>query len=213
MGGRSVIMGAVASLVAATPLDPSPDEARSWLRRELLHPEYHQQNLVEQLISWLERQVGRGLDAAAGAPPLSTFAAMVVFLLLAASLAWLASRARRNARAAAEPRSVLTGEVVTAGALRARAEAALADGRHGEALVDAFRALTVRQVERGRLDDAPGATAHEVADALGSAYPQQRTRVDQGALLFDSVLYGHRPATRDQAGSVLALDDELADRR
>lgn len=206
-------MSAVGILVAATPLDPSSGEARSWLRRELLHPEYHQQNLVEQVVTWLERQVGRGLDAAAGAPPLSTFAGMVVFLFLAVALAWLVSRARRTARAPAEARSVLTGEVVTAAALRARAEAALADGRHGEALVDGFRALTVRQVEHGRLDDAPGATAHEVADALGAAYPHQRTQVDDGARLFDSVLYGHRPATRDQAGSVLALDDELADRR
>jgi len=208
-----VTVAAVGILMGATPLDPSPGEARSWLRRELLHTEYHQQNLVEQVVSWLERQVGRGLDAAAGAPPLSTFAGMVVFLLLALALAWLASRARRSARAGTETRSVLTGEVVTAAALRARAEAALADGRHGEALVDGFRALTARQVERGRLDDAPGATAHEVADALGAAYPQQSTLVDQGARLFDSVLYGHRPATRDQAGSVLALDDELADGR
>ena len=135
-------MSAVGILVAATPLDPSSGEARSWLRRELLHPEYHQQNLVEQVVTWLERQVGRGLDAAAGAPPLSTFAGMVVFLFLAVALAWLASRARRTARAPAEARSVLTGEVVTAAALRARAEAALADGRHGEALVDGFRALT-----------------------------------------------------------------------
>jgi Domain of unknown function (DUF4129) len=208
-----VIVGAVGSLVAAAPLDPSPGEARSWLRHELLHPEYHQQNLVEQVVGWLERQVGRGLDAAAGAPPLSTFAGMVVFLLLAATLVLLASRARRSARATTETRSVLTGEVVTSAALRARAETALADGRHGEALLDGFRALTVRQVECGRLDDAPGATAHEVADALGAAYPHQRTQVDRGARLFDSVLYGHRAATRDQAGSVLALDDELAGRR
>ena len=41
MGGRIVSVGAVGSLMAATPLDPSADEARSWLRRELLHPEYH----------------------------------------------------------------------------------------------------------------------------------------------------------------------------
>ena len=208
-----MIVGTVGTLVAVTPLDPSSGEARSWLRHELLHPEYHQQNVVEQVVTWLERQVGRGIDAASGAPPLSAFAGMVVFLLLAVALAWLLSRARRSARAAVEPRSVLTGEVVTAAALRARAETALADGRHGEALVDGFRALTVRQVERGRLDDTPGATAHEVAGALGAAYPHQRTRVDQGARLFDSVLYGHRPATRDQAGSVLALDDELAGRR
>ena len=198
------------TLFLLAPLEPSPDEARSWLRRELLHPEYHQQNVVEQVVRWLERQVNRGIDAASGAPPLSTFAAMVVFLLLALGLAWLVSRQRRSARSTQESRTVLTDEVVSAAELRARAEAALAEGRHADALVDGFRALTVRQVETGRLEDAPGATAHEVAGALGTAYPGQRTRVDHGAWLFDSVLYGHRPVTRDQASGVLALDDELA---
>jgi hypothetical protein len=202
------------TLLVLAPLEPSPDEARSWLRRELLHPEYHQQNVVEQVVRWLERQVDRGIDAASGAPPLSTFAAMVVFLLLALGLAWLLSRQRRSARSTPEKkRAVLTDEVVTAAELRARAEAALAEGRHADALVDGFRALTVRQVETGRLDDAPGATAHEVAGALGAAYPGQRARVDHGASLFDSVLYGHRPATHEQASGVLALDDELAGQR
>ena len=102
---------------------------------------------------------------------------------------------------------------VTAAQLRARAEAALAEGRYAPALVDGFRALAVRQVERGRLEDLPGATAHEVAAALATAYPEQRVRVDGSALLFDEVLYGDRPATRDQATGVLALDDELAVRR
>ncbi len=35
-----------------------------------------------------------------------------------------------------------------------------------------FRALTVRQVERGWLEDRPGATAHEVADALATTVPR-----------------------------------------
>jgi hypothetical protein len=37
--------------------------------------------------------------------------------------------------------------------------------------------------------------------------------VHRGARLFDEVLYGDRPATRDQAASVLALDDDLVVRR
>ena len=74
------------ALPADAPLDPSSGEARSWLQRELLNPEYHQQNVVEQLITWLERQIGRGLAAAAQAPPLSTFAAMLIFLLLLGGL-------------------------------------------------------------------------------------------------------------------------------
>ena len=195
------------------PLVPSGDEGRSWLRRELLHPEYHQQNVVEQVVTWLQRQLDKGIEAASHAPPLSTFAAMLLFLLLVGGLAWLLSRARRTARQAAVQRPVLTDGTVTAAQLRARAEAALAEGRYAPALVDGFRALAVRQVERGRLEDLPGATAHEVAAALATAYPEQRVRVDGSALLFDEVLYGDRPATRDQATGVLALDDELAVRR
>lgn len=192
------------------PLDPSPDESRSLLRRELLKPEYNQDNLVLRLLDWLERQINRGLNAASDTPPLQTFTAMVLLVLLVGGLAWLLSRARRTERTPQEKRSVLTDEVISAAELRARAEAALADGRYEDALVDAFRALAVRQVERGRLDDTPGATAHEIALSLASEYPHQRPRVDTSAGLFDSVLYGDRSATRDQAVGVLALDDELA---
>ncbi len=103
--------------------------------------------------------------------------------------------------------------MITAAALRARAEAALAEGRFGDALVDAYRALAVRQVERGRIEDLPQATAHELAAGLGLEFPAQRLLIDRSADLFDSVLYGDHPATREQAIDVLALDDELSGRR
>ena len=67
----------------------------------------------------------------------------------------------------------------------------------------------MRQVERGRIDDAPGATAHEVAALLGASTPTSGSRRPQRRL-FDLVLYGDRPATGEQARDVLALDDELA---
>ncbi|MCW2795588.1 DUF4129 domain-containing protein [Nocardioides sp.] len=197
-------------LLRDPPVQPSPDEARSWLRRELLHPEYHQQNVLQQVLTWLQQQVRGGLNAAQDAPPLSTFAAMVVLVLLVLGLGWLLSRARWSARARDEQRVVLTDEVVTSAELRRRAETALAEGRHEDALVDGFRALAVRQVERGRLDDAPGATAHEVATSLAGTYPHQRPRVAGSAVLFEAVLYGDHSATRDQAVSVLDLDNELA---
>ena len=198
------------ALSVDAPLDPSSGEARSWLQRELLNPEYHQQNVVEQLITWLQRQIGRGLAAAAQAPPLSTFAAMLIFLLLLGGLVWLLSRTRGTRRARVGSGPVLDDPAVTAAQLRARAEAALADGRTEQALVDGFRALTVRQVERGRLEDSPGATAHEVALSLATRFPQHGERVGDNARLFDLVLYGDRPASPDQATNVLRLDDELA---
>jgi hypothetical protein len=196
--------------LAVDPLDPSPDDARSWLQRELLDPEYHQENLVERLVTWLQRLVLRGLAAAEQAPPLSTFAAMLVFLLLLGGFVWLLSRTRGSHRDRTAAGPVLNDEVVTAAELRARAEAALAGGRPEEAVVDGFRALAVRQVERGRLEDSPGATAHEVAMTLATRYPQHGERVGDNARLFDLVLYGDRPATPDQATGVLSLDDELA---
>ena len=50
------------------PLTPSGDEGHSLLRRELLHPEYHQDNLLERLLRWLSRVLDNGLTAAGDAP-------------------------------------------------------------------------------------------------------------------------------------------------
>jgi Domain of unknown function (DUF4129) len=195
------------------PLDPSGAEARSQLRRELLHPEYHRQNVVQEILRWLSRKVGGGLDRASQASLLSTLMAMVVLVVVVGTLVWLVLQARRTAHENEQKQAVLTDEVVGADELRARAEAALEAGRFGEAVVDAFRAVAVRQVERGRLVDAPGATAHEVAEALAGEYAQTAGDVHRSARVFDEVLYGHRPATREQAAAVLALDDSLPVRR
>jgi hypothetical protein len=197
-------------ILADPPLDPSPDDARSALRRELVRPEYYEDNLLQRLLRWLQRQLDQGVEAALDVPPLQTFAAMLIGVLLVGALVWLARRARVSARAPRGAQAVLTDEAITAAQLRARAEASLAAGRHEEALIDGFRSLAARQVERGRLIDSPEATAHEVAGLLAVEYPERRARVDAAAALFDSVLYGDRPATREQAAGVLALDDELA---
>ncbi|MFL6158440.1 MAG: DUF4129 domain-containing protein [Marmoricola sp.] len=195
------------------PLDPSPERAHRLLQHELLHPEYHDQNLMQQFLHWLRRSLEHGLDAASNTSPLGTFGALALFLAVVVLLGWVVSRARRSPRVRPERGAVLTTERVTAADLRARAAAALAEGRPGDALVDGFRALTLRQIEHGRLDDLPGATAHEVATSLGTTYVDQRPRIDGSAALFDLVLYGDRPATRAQAEDVLGLDDDLAARR
>lgn len=201
------------TLVVERVLDPSPGEARSQLRHELLKPEYVNGNWVERLLAWLDRMLGNGVDSAATISPLRTFAAMLIAVLLIGGLVWLLTRARVSARTPVVKHAVLTDEVITAAQLRARAELALAEGRNAEALVDGFRALAVRQVERGRLEDSPGTTAQEAARVLSKEYPDHRSRVDGSALLFDSVLYGDRAASHGQAVDVLALDAELGVKR
>ena len=196
-------------LLSDPPLHPTGDEGRSLLRRELLRPEYHDQALLTRFVEWLREQVARGLDVAAGSPPLATLAAMIVLVVLVTALGWLLSRARMTSRRRAERTPALADDGLSADALRARAEAAARDGRHGDAVVDAFRALALRQIERGRIEGVPGATAHELAVALGEAFPPLATRTAAAADLFDLVRYGDRPATADQARGLLELDDDL----
>ena len=192
------------------PLDPTPDEARSALRRELLKPEYYDDNLVERLITWLRRQLDKGVEAAVDLPPLQTFAAMVLVVLLVGALVWLVRRARGSARAPRDKQAVLTDEAVTAAELRARAERGAGRrptrGRAGRRLPGAGGAAGGARAPRRhpRRDRARGGRGP------GPRVPRSRVGVDTAAALFDSVLYGDRPATREQALDVLTLDDDLA---
>lgn len=198
------------ALLPDPPLVPTPEQGRDLLRRELLDPAYHQDDVMQRFLDWLRRRVLDVLDAASNAPPLSAFAAMAVGLVLVLALIWLATRTRTAPQRRGGVDSILSDASVTAAEWRERAERALAEGRPSDALVDGFRALVARQVERGRLDAAPGTTAHEVTQALRLAYPDQAAGMSEAARLFDLVLYGDRDATQEQAALVLALDDELA---
>ena len=191
------------------PLAPSPDDARGALRRELLDPQYYDQDLLQRILDWLQRRIDGTVEGASSLPALTWLAITAVVVGLTISLGLLLSRARRSARRSDDTKAVLTREVVTAAALRSRAEQALAAGRFGDAVVDGFRAVAVAQVERGRLDDAPGSTAHEVAVALVTQYPTEARAVESAARHFDAVMYGDQAADRHEAEAVLALDGRL----
>lgn len=194
------------------PLDPSGEEARGLLRRELADPRYYDDNLLERVMDWLDRLISSSIDGASGSPPLAMTVAAAVALLLALAVMLIVSRARRTTRGEGSATPALSEEVITADELRARAEGALAAGDASSALVDAFRAAAVRQVERDRIEEVPQATAHELARALATEFPEHAGAVHRGADLFDLTLYGERPARREQAVELLQLDDLLAGR-
>jgi hypothetical protein len=200
-------------LAPGPPLQPSGDEGRRLLRQELLHSEYHRQHVLQRIFDWISRQLNGGVGVASGSGWLRTLITMLVGALLVVGLVLLLSRIRRDRRRRQHTDAVLTDDRVAASELRRRAESALADGRHAEAVVEAFRALAVRQVERGRLADQPGTTAHEVAASLATSYPDHGERVGRGADLFDATMYGDRAATREDAANLLELDDVLAGAR
>jgi len=195
------------------PLQPSGAEGRRLLREELLHSEYHRHDLLQRILGWIWRRLQGGVGVASGSGWLSTLVTMLVAALLVAGLVLLLSRLRRDRRRRRDAEAELTDARIPSSELRRRAEAALADGRNSEAVVEAFRALAVRQVERGRLADQPGTTAHEVATSLAATYPDASERVGQGADLFDATFYGDRPATHEDAATLLELDDSLASPR
>jgi hypothetical protein len=196
-------------LAADPPLTPSGDEGRRLLREELSHSDYRH-DLWQRLVHWLARLFERSVGAASGTSGVTTFVTLVLAALLVVGLLLVLSRVRRDRAARSRSEGVLPEGRPSAAELRRRAESSLAEGRHREAVVDGFRALAARQVERGRLEDQPGATAHEVAARLATTYPEQGPRVGLSADLFDATLYGDRPATRDDAAGVLLLDDTLA---
>ena len=195
------------------PLDPTPDEGRSWLRRELLDPDYHQGDVLQRILGWIGRVIDDGIAVAERTPPISVFAAMLVVLGLVLGLVWLLGRADRSPGRRRAAGARVDDPTLTAAELRARAEAAYAEGRWHDALVDAFRATATRQAERGRLEDLPALTAHEVGESLAASHPAQADRVREVTRQFDEVLYGDRPGGREWAEGALALDDALAGRR
>jgi hypothetical protein len=196
-------------LAPGPPLQPSGDEGRRLLRDELVRGEYHR-HLLQRILGWLWRRLEGGVGAASGTNGVTAFVTMLIGAVLLVGLVVLLSRVRRDRRQRAAVQAVLPDDRPSAAELRQRAEAALVDGRYADAVTDGFRALAVRQVERGRLHDQPGATAHEVAASLATSYPSHGVRVGRTADLFDATLYGDRPASPEDAAGVLELDDALA---
>lgn len=193
-------------------LDPSPAEARDWLRQELDGPDY-QNPWLESVVRWIGDQLRRlsgGLDSLTEFSPLTT---VLVALIVIALLVWVLPKVRRESAVGLEGDAVLADLTVTARLYRDLAAQAMREGQYDDVLLNAFRALAKDMSDRTLLQDAPGRTAHEVSQALASPFPDYADRLTHAANLFDSVRYGHRRASAEQAEQVQHLDAELVGAR
>ena len=188
-------------------LDPSPDQAREWVGRELARPEYPHPSLLDRFLAWLGDKLD-SLATVASDSGVGIVVAVVVAAVLAVVLVAALSRVRRDSSDEAQEVGVLDLPD-TAEQLRRRAEAALADSRPGEAVADAARTLARRCVERGLIDDAPGRTTHEVFAEVAARFSDRSARLAAAADLFDRVVYGRHPARVDEARALLELEDEV----
>jgi hypothetical protein len=189
-------------------LDPTPPQARDWLRQELAGPQYRSPWL-ESAVRWFTDQIRRLLEGArhlAGFSPLMT---VLIALVVIALLVWVLPRVRRERGVAGSGGAVLEDVKITARHYRDQAAQAIRDGRYDDAVLDGFRAIAKDMSDRRVLRDAPGRTAHEVSLALASPFPDHADRLALAADLFDSVRYGHRRASAYQSGQIQELDAEL----
>jgi hypothetical protein len=189
-------------------LRPDPDQARSWLERELARPEYRR-GLFERFLSWLGDLWDRLTSVTVGSSALSTAMAIVLLVLLLVLMGVVATRLRREPAARWDRAVLVDARATSPDEHRARAEAALREGRFDDALVEAFRALASRSLRRGLVDARPALTAHELAVDLAVAFPDRAPDLVGAAALFDRVFYGHQRAMAEDAMGVLALDERL----
>ncbi len=188
-------------------LDPSPDQARDWLSRELDRPEYPHPSLLDRFLAWLGDKLDGFVGAATGSG-VGLVVAVLVAVLVAVVLLAALSRVRRDRTDAVEQVGVLDLPD-SADELRRRAEQALTEDRPDDAVADAARALARRCVERGLLDDSPGRTTHEVFADVAARFADEGAGLRAAADLFDRVVYGRHPATATQAREVLELEDRV----
>jgi hypothetical protein len=193
-------------------LDPTPAQARNWLRQELHGSEY-QSPWLDSLSRWIADQLGKLLEGASNLAGLSPVITVLIALAVIALLVWVLPKVRRERVAAVSGGAVLDDERITPRLSRDLAAEALVHGRFDDAVLDGFRAIAKDMSDRQVLNDAPGRTAHEVSMALASPFPDHAERLAGAGDLFDSVRYGHRHANAYQAGQIQDLDAELVTTR
>ncbi|XVX19370.1 DUF4129 domain-containing protein [Actinomycetota bacterium] len=190
---------------------PDNPTARSWLEDELGKVAYQERTdplrrLLDALQKWLDSIVR---DSGPGDSALSPIVLGVVVALLLLLAMWALRFVRRDRATTVEPGAVLGGQALTAAEHRALAEQAMRDGDHATAVIEGMRAIAQSAADRALLDDAPSATAHEIAVSLGSAFPAHTDGLVRAADLFDSAAYGRGRPGHDESRFILDLGAQL----
>jgi hypothetical protein len=196
--------------VAAVPVRPGREEARSWALDELAGREYAdaRPGLLERAVEWVYRQLTElgGVDRATSLAVLGILAAVV--MTVAAWGVWRAGGLGRTARR--DELSVLGDPTATAADHRAAADRAAEAGDWSSAVLHRFRAIARALEEEAVLSPQPGRTADEVAREAGRRLPQLAADLLSGARTFDDVCYGHRRVGQPAYDRMRALDDAVS---
>lgn len=199
-------------IAAATPLDPTADEARRLLIRELSAPEYAaaQPTLLDRIAGairdWFESLTFGGLS---GPPALGIFVVLgiVVIALVLAFFLFGMPRLQQRSRVTGELFGV--NDVRSADELRAAAQQLASRGDYAEATAEMFRAIARGLSERAVLTTTPGTTAHDFAARAAAGFPDFREQLAQSATAFDAVRYLGRAGSADAFTATADLEQSL----
>ncbi|GAA2749524.1 DUF4129 domain-containing protein [Amnibacterium kyonggiense] len=197
---------------AAVPVQPDAGTARNWLLDELAKPSYAAaqpspfDRAVQAFLQWFSSLFD---PKHSDTPPIALVIALLVVLAVVVVALLLFGLPRRNRRSAA---GTLFGadDRRSAAEMRRAADAAMAAGDWSLAVLERFRALARGLDERTLVAVFPGTTATGFAVAAARAFPAELGELQDAAELFDGVRYADEAATREDALSVVALDDRLA---
>ena len=192
--------------------DLTRESARDAARDELSRREYADAQppllvrLVGRALGWLLDLV----EGAAGAVPGGTVGLLILLALIGLLVAVVVARLRPTGREGSGRAPLFAGSaVLSAAEHRALAETAASEGRFADAVRERLRAV-VRDLEaRGVLDARPGRTAGEVARDAGAAVPAVAHDLRRGAVVFDEVWYGGRPADAASYATLVEVDERV----
>ena len=195
-----------ARLPVAVPVDPDAATAQRWATDELAKPVYHQQpSLLSRIIEWLRDQLS-GVTAT-GLPSPVVLVLVVAIVAAVVAIAFVLNGPVRRSRRVASARAVLDADDVrTSDQIRRAADAAASAGDWALAVLERFRAVVRGLEERTVLDERAARTAHEAADAGAARLPELGTDLVRAGRLFDTVAYGHEPATSADDAFLRELD-------
>lgn len=196
-------------MLASPPLDPSSDQARQWLERELSKSKYgDRHHLLERFLKWLVDQFGGAADKSAAFSPAVL---VIVLALLALLIGFGLTRIRRDrpTTTSTEDAGVFEESVRSARQLREQARRARDAGDLDTAYLAWFRAIARSGVERVLVPQRAGSTAHEVALQLADSFAAQRDSLATVAATFDRIRYGNGHADAADVGHIDQLDHTL----
>ena len=147
-------------------------------------------------------------------PPAFGLGVVVVLVVAALIVAFLIfGLPRINRRSAVAGSLFGDDDVRTAARIRQDAENAARGGDYSTAVVEMFRAIARGLAERTLATTTPGTTARDFAARAGGVFPALADRLQESAVVFDSVRYLGREGTQEQYRSIAALEADLRDAR